>query len=198
MSALPTLDPDASAVGGRARRRGRRSPELAPGAPVAPAARRGVGLATVFTALVALFGWVAGIARLSDNSFFWHLRTGEWILDHGTVPRHDVFSFTAPGTKWVAQSWLAELTYGGLNRTFGAFGIRVFVGLVGAAVGVLAYRLALRLCRSTLRAFAISAAALLCVFALWSERPLVHRPALPARAPVGRRGSRLARRAGTR
>ncbi len=145
----------------------------APGTPVAAPARRGVGLDTLFTALVALFGWVAGVARLSDNSFFWHLRTGEWILDHGTVPRHDVFSFTAPGTKWVAQSWLAELIYGSLNRTVGAFGIRVFVGLVGVAVGVLAYRLALRLCRSTLRAFGISGVALLCVFALWSERPLV-------------------------
>jgi len=147
------------------------SPALTP--PIATPGRRGVGLDAVLTALVALFGWVAGIARLSDNSFFWHLRTGEWILDHGTVPRHDIFSFTAPGTKWVAQSWLAELLYGGLNRTVGAFGIRVFVGLIGAAVGVLAYRLALRLCRSTLRAFAISAVALLCVYALWSERPLV-------------------------
>ena len=149
--------------------------------PVAPAAsptqrnagRGGVGLDTLLTALVALFGLVAGIARLSDNSFFWHLRTGEWILDHGSVPHHDVFSFTVPGTKWVAQSWLAELMYGGLGRVFGAFGIRVFVGLVGAAVGVLVYRLALRLCRSTIRAFGISASALLCVFALWSERPLV-------------------------
>ena len=62
-----------------------------------------------------LFGWVAGTARLSDNSFFWHLRTGEYILDHGRVPHHDVFSFTAPGAKWVAQSWLAELAYGALE-----------------------------------------------------------------------------------
>ena len=61
--------------------------------------------------MFALFGWAVGIASLSDNSFFWHLRTGEYILDHG-IPHHDVFSFTAPGTKWVAQSWLAELTYG--------------------------------------------------------------------------------------
>jgi hypothetical protein len=179
VSALPTLTrPRRPSVSERVSRATGAEPVVPaaptdPGGPAGPPAHRGVGLDTVFTALVALFGWVAGIARLSDNSFFWHLRTGEWILDHGSVPHHDIFSFTAPGTKWVAQSWLAELIYGALNRGLGAFGIRLFVGLIGVAVGVLAYRLALRLCRSTLRAFGISAVALACVFALWSERPLV-------------------------
>ena len=68
------------------------------------------GLGLVFSAVFALFGWAVGVSGLSDNSFFWHLRTGEYILDHG-IPHHDVFSYTAPGTKWVAQSWLAEVTY---------------------------------------------------------------------------------------
>jgi hypothetical protein len=142
------------------------------GAPAAPA-RAGLGLDAVFTALFALVGWVAGSARFADNSFFWHLRTGEWILDHGRVPTHDVFSFTAPGTKWIAQSWLAEVAYGALDRTVGAFGIRVFVGLVGVAIAVLSYRLALRLCRARLRAAGITLVALVCVFSIWSERPLV-------------------------
>jgi len=173
VSATPTLtrSPRPSVAERVARASATRS--NGPSTPVAPPARGGVGLDTVLTAVVALFGWVAGISRLSDNSFFWHLRTGEWILDHSAVPHHDVFSFTAPGTKWVAQSWLAELTYGALNRTVGTFGIRLFVGVVGATVAVLTYRLARRLCGSTLRGFAISAAALVCVFALWSERPLV-------------------------
>ena len=97
MSASPTLTrPPRPSV---ARSASGAPPGRDPGAPVAPPTHRGVGLDTVLTALVALFGWVAGIARLSDNSFFWHLRTGEWILDHGTVPRHDVFSFTAPGVE---------------------------------------------------------------------------------------------------
>src|SRR5262249_2943842 len=101
----------------------------------------GPGLGAVFTALFALVGWIVGRGRLADNSFFWHLRTGEWILDHG-IPRHDVFSFTARGVDWVAQSWLAEVTYGVLARTTGAFGIRALVGVVAASVAVLAFRLA--------------------------------------------------------
>jgi len=139
-------------------------------APAAPGA--GPRLDALFTAVFGLFGWAIGIERLSDNSFFWHLRTGEAILDSG-FPHHDLFSFTAPGTHWVVQSWLAELLDAGLDRTVGAFGIRVLVALTGAAIAVLAYRLALRLARNRVRAALLTALALACLETLWSERPLV-------------------------
>ena len=161
MTATPTLVREAvPAPPSRSTRRGE----------VAPAHRLGLG--AVFSAVFGLFGWAVGISSLSDNSFFWHLRTGEYILDHG-IPHHDVFSYTAPGTKWVAQSWLAEVTYGVLYRTVGAFGIRLFVGVVGATIGVLAYRLALRLVRDRVVACGITLAALAGIYTLWSERPLL-------------------------
>ena len=50
-------------------------------APTTPAAAPGSGLGWVFTAFFGVFGWATGLAKLSDNSFFWHLRTGEYILD---------------------------------------------------------------------------------------------------------------------
>jgi len=132
----------------------------------------GVGPEAVVTAVFALVGWIVGSVRLSDNSFLWHLRTGEYILDHG-IPRHDVFSYTARGTSWVAQSWLAEVVYATLDRTLGLFAIRGLIGLVGAAVAVLAYRLAVRLSGGWLRGAGIAAASTAGLFALWSERPLV-------------------------
>src|SRR5262245_9896327 len=110
MSAAPTLS--RSTVG--ASTAAVAPPPTAP-PPIETARRPGLGLGAVFSAVFALFGWAVGISSLSDNSFFWHLRTGEYILDHG-IPHQDVFSFTAPGTKWVAQSWLAEVTYGVLYR----------------------------------------------------------------------------------
>jgi hypothetical protein len=141
-------------------------------APTTPAPVRGSGLGWVFTAFFGVFGWATGLAKLSDNSFFWHLRTGEYILDHG-IPHHDVFSYTAPGTKWVAQSWLAEVTYALLYRSVGGFGIRLFVGLVGAGIGILTYRLALRLVRDRLVACGLTVAALAGIYTVWSERPLL-------------------------
>jgi hypothetical protein len=133
---------------------------------------RGSGLGWVFTAFFGVFGWATGIGKLTDNSFFWHLRTGEYILDHG-IPHHDVFSYTAPGTKWVAQSWLAEVTYAALYRGFGGTGIRLFVGAIGAGIGILTYRLALRLVRDRMVACGLTAAALVGIYTVWSERPLL-------------------------
>ncbi len=133
---------------------------------------RGSGLGWVFTAFFGVFGWATGLSKLSDNSFFWHLRTGEYILDHG-IPHHDVFSYTAPGTKWVAQSWLAEVTYAVLYRSVGGIGIRLLVGAVGAGIGILTYRLALRLVRDRIVACGLTVAALAGIYTVWSERPLL-------------------------
>ena len=133
---------------------------------------QGVGPQAVVTAVFALVGWIVGSVRLGDNSFLWHLRAGEYILDQG-IPRHDVFSYTARGTSWVAQSWLAEVLYAGIDRTVGLFGIRLLTGLIGAAIAVLAYRLALRLSEGWLRSAGIAALSVAGPFAMWSERPLV-------------------------
>lgn len=134
--------------------------------------RRAPGLDALFTAVFAVFGLGVGIERLSDNSFFTHLATGRWILDHG-LPREDIYSFTAPHAKWVVQSWLAEVLYAQVDRSFGAFGIRVLGALTGMAITVLVFRLALRLTQERVRAALVSIAALGGLYTLWSERPLL-------------------------
>lgn len=130
------------------------------------------GLDALFSAVFALFGLAVGIERLSDNSFFTHLATGRWILDHG-IPHEDFYSFTAPGTKWVAQSWLAEVLYAALDRAVGPFGIRLLGAITGAVIMLATFRLALHLSRERLRAAGISIAALAGLYTLWSERPLL-------------------------
>ncbi len=134
-------------------------------------ATRGVTLAAAFTAAFAVGGWKIGLQRLHDNSFLVHLATGRWILDHG-VPRHDVYSFTAPGTRFIAQSWLAELIYGSLERTVGAAGIRLLMGVCASVVMAVLYRLALRGSGDRVRAAGITLPAFAVVAAMWSERPL--------------------------
>ena len=42
-----------------------------------------------------LFCMLSGsTSLLRDGDTGWHIRTGEWILQHGAVPRIDLFSFT--------------------------------------------------------------------------------------------------------
>jgi hypothetical protein len=128
-------------------------------------------MATLFGMVFALGGLRSGLSRLSDNSFFWHLRTGRWMLSHG-IPRHDLYSFSAPHTAWIAQSWLAELVYGAVDRAVGPFGVRLLGALTGAAVATAAYTLALRLARNRVTAALVALASVGASFTLWSERPL--------------------------
>jgi hypothetical protein len=48
---------------------------------------------------------------MQDPDFFWHLRTGQWILQHGQVPKVDVFSWYGVGKNllWVAHEWLSDV-----------------------------------------------------------------------------------------
>lgn len=128
-------------------------------------------MADLFTLVFALGGWRSGLSRIGDNSFFWHLQTGRWILDHG-IPYEDPYSFTAPGVRWVAQSWLAELLYGALDRTAGLYGVRVLVAMTGALLAAFTFRLVLRLCGDHLVAVGLTLAAVGASFTLWSARPL--------------------------
>lgn len=135
------------------------------------AERNGVTTETLYASVFALFGWLVGTGPLSDNSFLWHLRTGELILEHG-IPRTDPFSFTAGDASWVAQSWLMETLYAFLNG-LGPWTIRAMTGVFAALFSVIVFLLASRLSGSPLRAALIAFPALFCAAIVWSERPLM-------------------------
>ncbi len=135
-------------------------------------ASHGPRLSTVFTWVFAVGGLAVGIRPLHDNSFMWHLRTGRYILDHG-IPRHDPYSYTAAGTKWVAQSWLAELLYGIINRLAGPFGLRLLGAALGLVVGGMLFRIALRCANDRVRAGALALLGFATLLNVWSERPLM-------------------------
>src|SRR5437868_7044599 len=53
---------------------------------------------------------------LADADAGWHIRTGEYILDHHAVPHVDLYSFSKPDAAWYAWEWLTDVIYGGLHR----------------------------------------------------------------------------------
>ena len=66
------------------------------------------GLIEIFS-LVVLIGFVVtGVNLLRDPGVGWHLKTGEWIAFHSTVPHTDPFLFTA-GKNWICNQWLSDL-----------------------------------------------------------------------------------------
>lgn len=69
---------------------------------------------------------------LYDPDFFWHLKTGEYIMGHHALPAADIFSFTRYGELWVLHEWLTEVILYGVFQFFGATGIRILVAAMFA------------------------------------------------------------------
>ena len=55
--------------------------------------------------------WVGFLRQLPLLDFWWHLKVGEILVTSRSIPRTDLFSFTAAGQPFVLQNWLAEILY---------------------------------------------------------------------------------------
>src|ERR1700683_1215292 len=75
------------------------------------ASMHGKHLKVLFVAVVALalaFPFLLALEKVSDSDTFWHLKTGEWILSHESIPRTAPFSATAYGNPWQDWEWLFQ------------------------------------------------------------------------------------------
>ena len=63
----------------------------------------------------------------NDGDVSWHIATGQWILDHRSIPQADPFSFTWLGKPWVPIEWLSEVIYAIAYRTAGYAGLAAVV-----------------------------------------------------------------------
>ena len=82
---------------------------------------------TKVAALIIVFGWFLlnpVIWHLvSENDVWWHIRTGEWIIQHHQLPRTDPFSATGAGKPWVAYSWPFEIAVYEIVKQWDLLGI---------------------------------------------------------------------------
>jgi hypothetical protein len=88
--------------------------------------------------LLGLLGMTAHPA--TDPDLWWHLRTGQWIAETGTIPHTDPFSFTRAGQAWVSHEWLSEVVFYQIWRHLGFAGLIVFSAVVTTAGFMLLYR----------------------------------------------------------
>ncbi len=92
-------------------------------------------LAWLFAA--GAFGW---LGLLLDGDTGWHIRTGEYVLDHGRVPTGDPFSFTKSGQPWFAWEWLADVFLASLFRLAGFKGVVLGAGVLISAAAFVVFR----------------------------------------------------------
>lgn len=77
--------------------------------------------ATIFR-LLKIAALLVVFARAASQTLFfsdpdqgWHLRAGEWILEHGQVMTSNLFTYTLEGNVWVNHEWLYEMVLATLS-----------------------------------------------------------------------------------
>ena len=68
-------------------------------------------LKRVFEVYVFALTFLLASRPLSDGDFWFHLKTGEYILNTGLIPKQELFSFTSFGSPWIAHGWLSGLIF---------------------------------------------------------------------------------------
>jgi hypothetical protein len=95
-----------------------------------------------------IYGWLLSqSARMfSDPDTYWHIAVGRWIIAHGEVPHHGIFSATMGETPWVAHEWLAEVLFAAIYDHFCWAGLAALTAIcVALALGMLARALLVNL-----------------------------------------------------
>ena len=108
-----------------------------------------------------------------DPDTYWHLASGQWMLDHREILRADIFSSTVSGQPYSVGEWLGEIVLALVFNAGSWAGLAIFRALL---VGVAAFFLA-RLSRRGVAP--LVAALLVVVWALvfsktrWTDRPAI-------------------------
>ena len=82
--------------------------------------------------LLAGVGWFCFTLKfcIVDLDVWWHLKVGDWIVQHLAVPHTGILSRTAANRPWVAYSWGYEVL---LSRAYAWFGL-LGIGLIGTVL----------------------------------------------------------------
>ncbi len=80
---------------------------------------------------------------VEDPDFWWHLRAGRWMLEHGRLPSHDLFTYTVPGHPWTDHEYLTEVLIALLTNWAGLTAVTIFFAVVTYLGFILIYRTAL-------------------------------------------------------
>jgi len=94
-------------------------------------------LRVVVVALLAL-AFLLGCFPMADFDVWWHLRGGQFILEHGAIPRVDIFTYTNAGRPWIDVYWLFQIIIALLYRAGGASALVLLKAAGGAAIVALA------------------------------------------------------------
>ncbi|MGH2472730.1 MAG: hypothetical protein ACRDG6_10050 [Candidatus Limnocylindria bacterium] len=107
----------------------------------------------------------------TDSDTYWHLATGQWILDHREFLRQDIFSSTVAGTHFGIGEWLGQIAFAGVFAAGGWAGVAILRAALIAVGSFFLVRLARQGGTSWSISLPLVVAALLVSKITWTDRP---------------------------
>lgn len=92
----------------------------------------------VFVFLIFIFTIAA--RQIIDPDFWWHLKTGQYLVETRSIPHADIFSSAFFGKEWIAHEWLSEIFIYSIYRVLGYGGLIVTFALIVTAGFAIAYK----------------------------------------------------------
>ena len=68
-------------------------------------------LIKIFQIYVFAYAFLFASRQMSDADFWFYLKTGEYILTTGSIPRTELWSFTFHGNPYIAHGWLSGVIF---------------------------------------------------------------------------------------
>jgi hypothetical protein len=125
----------------------------------------------IFFALLFLLLGVRENSLFDDASTGWHLVSGQYILAHLQLPRHDLISYTFAAKPWVPFEWLFDAVAAALVQTGGLPFLAVVAASAIALLFLLLFQDARRAGCPFLTALALTLTGALASSVHWLARP---------------------------
>lgn len=119
-------------------------------------------LIKVFKIYVFIFAFLFASRPISDADFWFYLKTGEYVLTTGSIPRAELWSFTFPGNPYVAHGWLTGVIF---YAVYSLIGLKILI-FIFAVLTALAFWIVFK--RANSHPFIAGAATLV---AVWAAMP---------------------------
>ena len=127
----------------------------------------------ILLSLFLLASFFLFLHPIDSGDFFHHIITGRFIMEHGSLPYNDTFTFSAYGKPWTAHSWGSGLLYYLVYQLAGIPGVTVFFAALGVATVGFLLLLAKKYTQLSTFIYAFVCLAGLLLSLYWPSRPLV-------------------------
>jgi hypothetical protein len=91
------------------------------------------------TAIIFLSVFTLAVRFAIDPDMWWHLKTGQTIVENRTIPREDIFSYTVNGRRWITHEWLTQIIMYGVYHVGNRAGLILATAATVTATFALVY-----------------------------------------------------------